>query len=607
MALKADGTVVAWGDNLFMETDVPTGLSGVVAIAAGYGFSLALKANGTVVNWGYPYYDQTVPTGLNNVVAIAANNSYSLALQANGTIVGWGAEDDGTITKPMAWKNVVAIAQGVSDNHGLGLTANGAMIGWGDDLYGQSQNADSLTSVAALAVGWQHSLALLSNGTLVAWGAAGNTPPAGLNNVAAIAAGADYNLGIYPVYPTNCFNLALLSNGTVVGWGDNSYGETNIPGGLKNVVAIAAGAFHGLALTAGGTVVGWGDNHYGQTNTPSGLNNVVAIAAGDFHSLALKTNGTVVGWGLNSSGQTNIPPGLSNVVAIAAGEYHNVALKADGTVVAWGNNVCGQTNIPPGLSNVVAIAANGFVNVFLTATNASGFLEGGNMSFVDAAIPERVAALFYDCNTNTLYQMSLAGPMNTSALALNGAKTLMTSVLQLGMPYTLARDGILHGFLYGSGSLIDSAGVTNYFQSQDAELQAAPNAPPQDFGDVAALRYQGFVNRLNQCLSNLQATGQPEIPRVVGHTLRLFDLLYDSWSWPTNSAPPALELSSASNGPSLLLYGEPYMYYTLQYSDTLNAPGWTTTTITNLQDEQTITPPLSGSPHRFYRVALPVP
>jgi hypothetical protein len=49
------------------------------------------------------------------------------------------------------------------------------------------------------------------------------------------------------------------------------------------------------------------------------------------------------------------------------------------------------------------------------------------------------------------------------------------------------------------------------------------------------------------------------------------------------------------------------MYYTLQYSDTLNAPGWTTTTITNLQDEQTITPPLSGSPHRFYRVALPVP
>jgi hypothetical protein len=66
-------------------------------------------------------------------------------------------------------------------------------------------------------------------------------------------------------------------------------------------------------------------------------------------------------------------------------------------------------------------------------------------------------------------------------------------------------------------------------------------------------------------------------------------------------------MSSQSNGPSLLLYGEPYMYYTLQYCDSLNASGWTTTTITNVQDEQSITPPFSGSPQRFYRAALPVP
>ena len=46
-------------------------------------------------------------------------------------------------------------------------------------------------------------------------------------------------------------------------------------------MAIAAGDIHSLALKADGTVVGWGYNGYGQTTIPAGLTNVVAIAAGD--------------------------------------------------------------------------------------------------------------------------------------------------------------------------------------------------------------------------------------------------------------------------------------------------------------------------------------
>jgi hypothetical protein len=40
LALKSDGTVVAWGDNDSGQATVPAGLSGVVAIAAGYEHSL---------------------------------------------------------------------------------------------------------------------------------------------------------------------------------------------------------------------------------------------------------------------------------------------------------------------------------------------------------------------------------------------------------------------------------------------------------------------------------------------------------------------------------------------------------------------------------------
>ena len=60
------------------------------------------------------------------------------------------------------------------------------------------------------------------------------------------------------------------------------------------------------------------------------------------------------------------------------------------------------------------------------------------------------------------------------------------------------------------------------------------------------------------------------------------------------------------NALGVVLYGEPYAHYTLQYRDDLNVPGWTTTTITNLHNEEMITLPMSA-PQRFYRALLPVP
>ena len=46
------GQVVAWGRNLFGQTNVPAGLRGVSAVAAGTYQSLAVRADGTVVEWG---------------------------------------------------------------------------------------------------------------------------------------------------------------------------------------------------------------------------------------------------------------------------------------------------------------------------------------------------------------------------------------------------------------------------------------------------------------------------------------------------------------------------------------------------------------------------
>ena len=136
--------------------------------------------------------------------------------------------------------------------------------------------------------------------------------------------------------------MALKSDGTVIAWGENSFGQTNVPSDLTNVVGIAAGGGHNLALEASGTVVAWGG--LGTEGTvPAGLSNIVAIACGLEHNIALRQDGTVVAWGDNTYGQTNVPPGLTNVTAVAAGVGHNLvlvgSLSATGVPPGWGEPV----------------------------------------------------------------------------------------------------------------------------------------------------------------------------------------------------------------------------------------------------------------------------
>ena len=49
----------------------------------------------------------------------------------------------------------------------------------------------------------------------------------------------------------------------------------------------------------------------------------------------------------------------------------------------------------------------------------------------------------------------MAGALRERAIELSGSKALIQSVLELGMPYTMERDDVLHGFFYGTEALTD--------------------------------------------------------------------------------------------------------------------------------------------------------
>ncbi|MGA9140433.1 MAG: hypothetical protein WBZ29_09430 [Methanocella sp.] len=227
LALKSDGTVWSWGRGVYgelgtgaispLEQDgirrdtikvlepVKVNISSVVAIDAGTFFSVALKADGTVWAWGddrgerdflgdYTHEAKSLPTrvAIDNVTAVACGYSHTLVLKDGGTVWGWGANWNyqlGTLgdyvqvapVKVEEFSDAVAIAAGYSNSYAI--RSDGSVWAWGSDTDGELGNGVAhmppvmdpvrvvgIKGVTRISAGNSYCLAIRNDGSLWAWG-----------------------------------------------------------------------------------------------------------------------------------------------------------------------------------------------------------------------------------------------------------------------------------------------------------------------------------------------------------------------------------------------------------------------------------------------------
>jgi len=261
------GRVVCWGSNASGESSVPANATNIVAIAAGSVHTLALVENGTLLAWGDG--NALPPTSVSHTVKIAAGGFYSMGLRTDGSLWTWGGGPEITNVPPAA-TNVVRLSAG--NIHLMVLRADGQVVAWGYNPWGQTDVPAAASNVVEIAAGGIHSMALRRDGTVVVWGEITRVPAA-VTNV--VAVGANYD---------HC--LALRQDGTVVEW--DQYNDWAVPAGLSEVLAISSGsATLWVAQRRTGAVSAWSWTPVPGENVPPGLGNVCAVAAGGGHGVAL--------------------------------------------------------------------------------------------------------------------------------------------------------------------------------------------------------------------------------------------------------------------------------------------------------------------------------
>ncbi len=513
-------------------------LSGVVAVAAGFESSAALKSDGTVWTWGYNGFGElgnntTTPSStpvevvgpggagvLSGVVAIAANYGDTLALKSDGTVWAWGDNTYGQlginsfnssltpveVLGPGGAGNlsgIVGLAAGRID--GVALGSDGTVWSWGDnesDQLGNGSTAETskvpvqvsgigglgvLTGVSALGTtccGF-HALALVQASPAVATGSASS-----ISQSAATLAGSVNPEG---ASVTDCH----FDWGTLTGYGHSVPCAQSVGSGSSAVPVSATVSglspgtvyhFRVVATNSGGSA--FGDDQSFTTTAVSV--NVAATAVSVVCSPGLVVVGQSSACVTTVSSVSGVPGGVVRFGSGGAGSFAaggSCALSGSGASAS-----CSVLYTPSGVGSDTITASYGGDASHAGSSGSTvlvvGPAVGGGASVVVACSPGTVTAGQSTRCTVKVASLSGGGPSPTGivqmvggggpALSGGGSCTLAPASASTAVCSTVFTVGAGASNTYmviatygGDGNYASGSGLTSFAAAAPAGVAAA--------------------------------------------------------------------------------------------------------------------------------------
>ncbi|MGY6536623.1 MAG: Ig-like domain-containing protein [Pararhodobacter sp.] len=410
LALKADGSVMAWGsvgngaDLSGVEAALGTEVAKVYSTVSAFA---ALMKNGTVIAWGSrtsggdsASVPELVDVDTANVDTIASTRSAFAAIRNNGSVVTWGNPVNGGDSEIVA-SQLFSVKQVFSTSAGFAaLRTDGTVVVWGAPLAGGSLIGatvkdiidgeavsrplidEDLTNVRSIASTENAFAALKEDGSVIAWGSplrGGDMP---FDVAAQLSQGAQLGIGVTQIYSNGAAFAVLRDDGSVVTWrtamsDDAAAVADALAGGVVSIYATGS-AF--AALKQDGSVVTWGDSSRGGNSSlvsESLSSGVVTIFSTENAFAALKEDGSVVTWGdPRAGGNSDAVADLlsGGIVTIFSTSGAFAALTVDGSVVTWGDAAKGGNS-----TAVSADLRDGVVAVYATSGAFAALKEDGSV------------------------------------------------------------------------------------------------------------------------------------------------------------------------------------------------------------------------------------